>query len=670
MDLPQCKHIRIRRILDGTVDVETFVKYLENRYKIDIRSIPQWEDLIKSLYNGKHELKHKLEAALKRKKSIIEKLYIQNYRDSPFVLTDKLARTAKVWKEIDSSKNKKRTIQIEILSESIISLKHKEYESEESLDEESDIIRSTAHPNTEVVEARDNVKDKLTDVELETQSEISTKLPVIICTNPHKLLSPLRSQCTPLTYNSPKSSSVTVKDYAEEKIYTQTKAIRSYPEEINMYYNSMQFNNEQFIKFTLRNCTNDWAFVRFVSLSNKHLLKNIKLRPLTPVKLYAGLSNVYSLRFKFKPNVKEFEGFLNFKICRDSLDSPEEILNIQITCECKENRAVHVSECVYLPAVYLWQLTKDRYPSGNIVARSEDDYFYHIHVRKQEINWELLLDVKSTSSLEVQAPATESELQRNYELKSQNTFCTLTNFAEIPKEESISSHDIAYGILLELVENSLKPFLLEPTYFYLKPRSSQKIRVNFTKAEYIGLHQSYYDLEFFNPIDNDLIMTKTVKVFAEILPHPIEIHPIILDMSGIPKKLGLFIDHFTIFNNHKFVPVTIKIELTSKMNRIFDITPQETFITAQSNASFEVALCSQSRSNKHEDLVHFTIKIIVIGDKAVYKNVPPFFYEIIIPCASEFKRVYGKKYLKSASDSLDYDDRTGTSTEVEPSRLL
>ncbi|CAH4030479.1 unnamed protein product [Pieris brassicae] len=626
MDLPQCKHIRMRRILDGKVDVETLIKSLENQYKIDIRSIPRWEDLIKSLYNGKHDLKHKIEAAHK--------------------------------------------LQLENLPESILSFKQKEYESEESLGEESD-IRSTAHPNTEVVEARDNVKEKLTDVELETQSEISTKLPVVICTNPHKLLSPLRSQCTHLTYNSPKASSVTV-NYAEEKIYTQTKVIRSYPKEINMYFNSMQLNKEQFIKFTLRNCTNDWAFVRFVSLSNKHLLKNIKLRPLTPVKLYAGLSNVYSLRFKFKSNVKEFDGFLNFKICRDSLDSPEEILTIQITCECKENRAVHVSDCVYLPAVYLWQLTaKDKYPSGNIVARSEDDYFYHIHVRKQDINWDQVLDVKSTNSLEVQAPATESELQRKYELKSQNTFCTSTNFAEIPKEESISSYDIAYGVLLELVENSLKPFHLEPTYFYLKSRSSQKIRVNFTKAEYIGLHQSSYDLELFDPVDNNLIMTKTVNVFAEILPHPIEIHPIILDMSGIPKKLGLYIDHFTIFNNHKFVPVTIKIELTTKMNRIFYITPQETFITAQSNASFEVALCSKSGYNKEqEDLVHFTIKIIVLGDKAVYKNVPPFFYEIIIPCASEFKRVYGKKYLESSSDSLDYGDRTGTTTEVEPSRPL
>ncbi|XP_045490496.1 uncharacterized protein LOC110991500 [Pieris rapae] len=199
--------------------------------------------------------------------------------------------------------------------------------------------------------------------------------------------------------------------------------------------------------------------------------------------------------------------------------------------------------------------------------------------------------------------------------------------------------------------------------------TSQKIRVNFTKAEYIGLHQSCYDLEFFDPVDNNLIMTKTVKVFAEILPHPIEIQPIILDMTGTPKTLGLCIDHFTIFNNHKFVPVTIKIELTTKMNRIFDITPQKTFIAAQSNASFEVAL-SRSGSNKHEDFVHFTIKIIVIGDKAVYKNVPPFFYEIIIPCASEFKRVYGKNYMGSSSDSLDYDDGTGTTTEVELSRVL
>ncbi|CAK1551461.1 unnamed protein product [Leptosia nina] len=667
MNVPECEHIRIRQIYNFGTNVENFIKYLEFQHKVDIRTIPQWQDAIKRLYSAEKEFKTRLQNASVRKRNIIENLYIQKYRQSPFTLTQKFARTSKVWKEIELNIQQKRKTYIKAIPESIHSFKQK-YISEEQLGEDSD-IRSTAHPNTEIVEPKEDIKDKLLDADIDVKSDSSVKLPAIICTNPHKLLSPLGSHCTPLSHYSSRQSTVPDQINDKELPLNLTNSIKCYPEAIKVIYNEEQLKNNHVIKFSLRNCINEWVFIRFMGIPNRINLKKFRLMPNTPVKLYAGLSMVYCLHFKLNPNATEFEGVLNFKIGHVAADTPDEILSVRFTCEYLEQRSIEVTESVLIPSTYLWKIGKVNYPCGNITIRVKDKYSYHLHIKRRDINWSEILDLDSVNSLDVQAPTTESIVQRNDDVTSQNLLSSSSKFNEIPQEEVISIDTIVSNLLMEVIDNSLQCFVLDKTYFYLEPGSVYNIRAIFTKAEHIGSHHCSYDLDFINPNNNNLVMTKRVRVFSEILPHPIQIEPIILDMTNSTVKFGFCIDYFTIINKHKFIPVTIKIKLTKKMKKLFQITPMEVLIPALSKNVFQVRLCPRSGSENSTDCVHFTIKIIVIGDKTVYENVPPFFYELLIPCSSEFKRLYGRKYFDSALDLNDDFTEASTDVGVQQSKM-
>ncbi|CAG4947055.1 unnamed protein product [Colias eurytheme] len=595
-------------------------------------------------------MKSKVRNAFVRKKSIIEKLYVQKYRKSPFSLTAELARTAEIWHEMQLTKHKKKVVDIKEATETIITFKGKDYTSEELIGEISD-VELTGHPNTEVVDSKETIHP---DLDQDLKSESSQRLPVIICTNPHKLISPIGSHCTALSYHSYNTSIKDEPERTENKEQTnfvleQTKSIRCYPEGIKVCN-----ENERSIKFTLRNCTTDCIYVRFKDLSNKTSIKKFKLTPSTPVKLCAGLSKVYCLNFKLMPGTKVYEGFLNFRIGFISYKKPEELLSVRFICDYNERRSIDVTETVYIPPVYLWQLTYSKYPFGNIKINVNDDYSYHLHIGKQDINFYELLSDESVNSLHVASPNSESVIQRNDDVESESALISSTKLDNQEKpEEIIETIDIVNGVLNEIITISLQPYYLKSTYLYLHPHSVQNIKVYFTKAEHIGSHQYYYNLDFYNPNDDSVVMRKTIKIFSEILPHPIQIHPIMLDMTECPIKYGIYRDYFTIVNTHIFVPVTIKIKLTTKMKKLFCISPMETLVPAQSEVRFEVHLCPRSVSfpRNEEDSVHFTIKIIVIGDKAIYDNAPPIYYELIVPCASEFKRIYGKKYFKDSPGS-------------------
>ncbi|KAF9424817.1 hypothetical protein HW555_000118 [Spodoptera exigua] len=218
---------------------------------------------------------------------------------------------------------------------------------------------------------------------------------------------------------------------------------------------------------------------------------------------------------------------------------------------------------------------------------------------------------------------------------------------EIQSETIFGPESIAC-IVKDIIELALDTFILESTYSYLKPHETAKIPVYFTKVERTGYHQCYYDLQFINTKTEDVALTKIVKVFAEVLPHPIKVHPLILDMSKSPVNHGYCEDIFVVSNTHKLYPATIKIKLTTKMKKIIYVEPMEATVAESSSVPFTVKFCSRDFLSVKpcEDLVHFTFKIVILGYKEVYENVPPYFYEVIAPCALEFKKVYKDKFSK------------------------
>ncbi|XP_053615119.1 uncharacterized protein LOC128677959 [Plodia interpunctella] len=631
MKISECKHIRIRDNNAYGVDPETLVRYIETQYDMDIRSLPYWKEIIKRFQVSTTDCKRIIQNAKRRKHEIIQKLYVESTRLSPFQLTDNLVRTGSLWKMLEGEKRRKKIpfiIGPEIIPQSDIS--------ERSFAEQSEL--ESGHQNTE--QSIPNLAlEPLPKSEPESEAPVS-HLPVHISTNLHELVGP-SSTCSYLSHKSEETterkSIVIVEENAEWKMLPESTLVRSVPNEIVIEDDSLE---EQVIKFSIVNCGTEYIHIKFVCVTEKSPFRYAKIIPKTPGKIYPGLSIVYKLIFKVVQNEFDFESSLYFRIGQIVLaeGSTLESLCIPVKSNYLIMRNVSASEAIYLPPVYSWHLGGDYgYPTGYINVSVLDNFSYKIHITKVCIDFDDTQDNSTQPSGYVSIENVEMQSVPQFEIQNVT--------GEV---EYIDSVELISPLVFDIVEASLEPFWVEYTYLHLSKLSHFKIPVYLTKIERIGSHHACYDIEFFDSFTENKMFTKTVKVFGEILAHPIQIHPPILDMSNSPVLHGFCEDKFVIVNTHKFYLATIKIKMTTKMKKLLRVSPMEVAIPQMSSVSFDVRFCSPGLiEHDFEDLVHFTVKIIVSGYKAIYHKVPPFYYEIIAPCIGIYEKVYKKKKVET-----------------------
>ncbi|CAH0724426.1 unnamed protein product, partial [Brenthis ino] len=643
------------------MDAGKFINLLESQFKINFKSLPQWKELIELINISQTDYKRKLQNAEYRRAAIIQKLYIQYYRLSPFELTDNLLRRANLWKELKSNIKKHKINSLDNLVPVPIQ------DISNAMSEEAN-VSSNAHPNTEVIQSKDQI-DLNPEIELEIKSNSSPCLPIIVYTNEHKIISPIGSHYTVLNLKDVKSIEKSLAESSKENIFAnnETKFLKCSPNTLMIRDNIFQ---EQTLKFSITNCATEYSHIRFKCISDNSYFKNFTIVPNIPVKLNPGLTISYKFIFALQQNLKEevINSKLYFRTGRNVLSHRgEEILSIPIVSEFQNMKSVTVSKTVYIPSVYSWQVTGVyKYPKGVLQIDINDEMTYNVYIRKKDVDIAQEIS-RSLDSLKVAASLDTESLQdkendNDFESRSKilSTPKRTTNaFSDINNEgDSLITVDVVTLVLIDIVNLVLEPFVFKNTYLRLFPKSKRLAIVYLTKAEHVGYHHSYYDLIFVNPENDETVFIKTIKVFAEILPHPILIQPPILDMTKSPVKFGFCKDHFTISNTHKIFPVTIKINTTSKMKNIFKITPMETLVSPKSKVNFEIRMCVNDNNvlNNIDDFAYFTFKIAIIGHDSIYSNVPPFFYEIIAPYDTEFMKLYGKKYyrdmLTSSQDNI------------------
>lgn len=638
----KCTHLRIRDTNDYDINVDNLIKSIEKEYEIDFRSLPGWENLVQRLHVSATDYKRKIQDSHLRKSIIIDKLFIQSSRPSPFELTAGLCRTARKWHQLEIEVKKPKISLMPAALDVVPDIKLEEPKQSE-----------TPHPNTEIASAESFVVElepkpeppKITDVEVHVESPVQTShLPVTICTNHHKLISALGSQFSALSYKSilTETEGSVESEKEEWQRFKSTLLVKSIPMPITITNNTLK---RQIVQFSVTNCTVEYIHIRFKRVLDYTPFVKIKILPVIPMRLYPGIAVIFKIIFKLK-NQEEFKSGLYFRVGRDVYDeAPTEAFCIPFLSAFTKARSVTVSD-TSMPPIYPWHIKRDSmYSTGHVTISVDDPYLYHLHIYKRIIDLSRESDIML--SLQASGPDTESVEERTeIDIK---TIVSSAKGQNVQNEiNSINVADLMALIAHDIVTLALESFIFESTYLYLQPYSKVKIPVYFTKAEHIGCHQSYYDFELVDPETEKVMMTKTIKIFAEVLPNPIQIQPLILDMSKSPVCHGYCQDNFVVTNSHKLYPVTIKIKLTTKMKKMFYVEPMEAVVPPLSYVPFAVKFCSRDFLAVHpsEDLVHFTFKIIVLGYKAVYENVPPFFYEVIAPCAVEFKKVYNEKYFK------------------------
>lgn len=655
MNKSGCSHIRFRSNGVHDMNMEDFIKHIERTFAIDFRSLPEWKDLVHGLHKTFKDCTKKTQDAKFRKLLIIHKIYVEWFRPSPFILTDNLARTSKKWTMLKEYHKKRDTsVHLDSVSISNVAIYGEE------LNEESE----TAHPNTEIISSEGIVLEEKLNNDAETNLQISDSqpqicLPISLRTNLHKNVSPLNSKDSSL-------SKVTVNSYdkkAKQEIkelewlqLNQTLAVQYFPKELLIETTSF---DEQCIKFSLINIISEILYVRLKYVTDKSSLKRVKIFPVTPVRLYPGVPMSFKFIFILSQKTKDFMSSIYFKVGRKVMSEIlVEALCIPIVSKFNSSCLVSVSELVTIPPIYAWQM-KYGYPKAAVTVFIGDTNNYDLHIIKRIVDYTKDYD-ESKLSLETIAPNTESieDRMEDSEIECESKILTSSNAELRNEEETIDSIVITSLVFEEIVNRSLDSFWFEKSYFHIQSQTKQYVCVMFAKAERVGKHQCYYDFEFHDPETEKFLFKRTTKIFAEILPHPIQIYPKILDMSHSAVTHGFCKGIFNITNSHKIYPAMIKVKLTKKMHKIFNIKPMIVVIPTTSSVNFEVTFCSTELLlpiKKLDNLVHFTLKIIVNGHKSIYGNLPPFFYEIIAPCALEFKKIYNKKYYKEVIEKISAD---------------
>lgn len=655
MEGSNCKHLRIRNEGSRNLEVEQFIKCIEKEYKIDFTSLPQWKEFVKRLHVTTTDYKRKMQDAKLRKTLIMKKIYTELFRPTPFELTNHFARTAGKW-EIKSLKSK-RTKPIVLLKPVNKNDSFSESQSpinNEANEEKIVYIVAAVPPNTEI----DHMERFKNSTAKPSPDLLLNTLPSYFCRNKHKMVSPLESNDSNLiSIPSPGEFKRKAAVIKYRLPFQETSSIVSTPKEINITSNQL---NKQTIKFSLINNSpmKHILYIRFICITDICAFRKATILPATPLKLYPGIKLGYRFVFELVQSKNEFESQIYFKVRNKIYNGePAKAFYIPIVRKAKV-RSVLVTETVTIPPIYLWHFeTKAEHPKGIAEVSVTDNRFYHMHIVKRAVDLakgttkitdaytdrvlQKALERIETKKRLMQSESSIRRKQLSEKLKSMpkdsrsdNTTCNIFKFNDPPYENI----DVIILVIEDVIRLCIDTFKFDPVYKFLGPDSKIKIPVYLTEMEHIGYHNYYYDFEFYDPETNDCVMIKTVKVFAEILPHPIKIKPeLLLDMSNSKTSHGFCKDTFTILNTLKCCPVSIKIQLSKKTKKLLNITPMETYIPNLSNVTFHVNFCGRDQITEAEQLVHLSLKIIVTGNQSVYLRIPPIDYEIVAPCVNVFK---------------------------------
>ncbi|XP_045537596.1 uncharacterized protein LOC123721799 [Papilio machaon] len=609
---PTDKCIRIRDTNKGKIDVENVIKSIEDKFKIDFKTLPKWKCLIEKLYIVPNYRERKIEEANLRKLLIIQKLCIENSRLTPFELTDILIRTVHIWQKSRWMNQQKqhKTNSLQNIEGPLPSIQNS-VKTADFIDTSFSGLEETAEEDV-ILEDNGNKENEPNN---EQQKESDSKY-------------------SELSYHSLRSGDVHASAVSNATVCHSMnfKLIECCPKELVISNKSPM---KQTIKFSLKNTSLDCVFARFKNVTNHNFFKKANVLPYLSVKLYPGLSMGFKFIFNLKQTEYDFLTSLTFLM--QYKDGNENFLSeycVNISTQFKKPRCTKVSEIVHIPPVYSWHLNPQfGHPCGILTVESRDEHEYDIRIVKHKKD---LSEIESCNSNNATMQTTTSD--------SVNEIST--SFIQKPSTINEVENNIIDNFMLSLVKNvieaALDTFVFDVTSLHLSMNSKRKTSVYLSKCEYIGYHQSYFDVEFRNVDTYELIETKTTRIFAEILPHPIEIHPTIFDMSNAPVVHGVCVDHFIICNTHKIFSSTIKIDVSNITKKLITIKPMAVCIQPETSVKFQIRTCpsKQPFDNEPKVMIHFTVKIIATGVKSIYNNISPIFYEIIAPCALGFCEMY------------------------------
>lgn len=613
---------------------------------------------------------HRRRNANTRKDLIIAKLLMEFFRPSPFELTDKLTRTQKKWEKLKlKPKERKESILERQLfapdnlfpektheqgSEDDESMKLKKLrlqcrcQSGLSAPENSKVSTSISHKTSSHKNKRTSTvtspkSSKVTDIFEATSSEIymqksttvvcpsknsdsdipetaNSKIglnkPSFIITNNRKLItadSKVSMNFLPTLHLPTITHTVTEEWFS----FIPSVSVFSTPPKLSIIDDHL---TNQTIKFTITNSSNKYVYLKYIDITDKAYFSYAKVCPNHSHKVYPGMSVTFKLSFKLTMRKKVFTSTLFFRVtCNRIYDRPIEGFNVPIVSDYLKTRAVSVSEAVYLPSIYPWHFTrgiKDPGSTGIIEVTIHDGYSYHLHINKRSVDLsqpeEYLMSTTNATAYMVLSSLSTGKLEL----------------------------DIAI-ITESLVIRALDTFFIDTTYMYFKTQPKKyKIPVYLNTIEHVGCHSCYYDLTFYDSYTDEFIFRKTTRIFADILPCPVEVSPPILDMSSVPINHSFGETVFYITNNHKLFPVSIKIILTTKMKRLFRVIPMETVIPTTTKVTYQVKFCTLDTPRIVTDnMVYFTFEIAMFGPKFIYKDMPHIYYEVIAPCLIYYKEI-------------------------------
>lgn len=672
MEFVSTNNFKIRGDMIPNLNAKEYIKAIENQCDIDIATSPRWGDVITRIQAVVIECKRRIKDYKLRNSIIVEKLQKEFAYISPFELSQVLARTARKWERL---KIQRRSKFDEVKSEGNVSIS-----SEDTKIKEEEIPELTLFDEADVKEIDDSIMPPLSISAVPSDS--------INCN-----LSPVRSN----VYKELIRSNVTSGRESENAVNSQfyrrrASIINSSPKTIIIS------SSKTASEFKLKNCALQIAMIQYQSLTNISKFKSISVLPATPVRLVPGIAYTFKIIFKLtkeqEQNEQDFTSKIKFQVkCPAyALTPPQSYFEylvpiISIPEKKLKYRSVTVSETIVIPPVYSWQLkykcTFYEYPFGisEVSVDTKDVHSYYVRIVNRKVDT-VSNGASDTSSNEVNITTPLSSVSQNIHneikepihnavlspkvisdphranIKSSSPISKETN--TVYKKSSITTTlstlemvNKVNELVDKIVDRAMDVFVFDKTYLFLKPGETKSVRVYFIQVQRIGCHNCYYDFEFYDYASNELIFTKTTKVFADILPHPIQIMPDALDMRGTPIIFGHCINSFILTNTHYVYPVNIRISTTAAMQNLIKIEPMKTVLLPKKSAKFAVNICSSNWNpfildvqeyelqDKDHYFVQFTIKILISGHAAVFKNITPLYYDIIAPCIHEF--VYGKK---------------------------
>lgn len=602
-----------------------------------------WEDLVKQVHVMSTDHQRRKQNANTPKNIIIAKLATEFFRPSPFELTDNLVRTKKKWEKLnikakerkESLPERKRFVPDNLLQE----MKH----GQESEDNESMNIKvrldcrckSGVSPpvNSEVsttaIQDTSNHKHKRTstmttpkssiDITETARPEIDILKPAFIVTNNRKLI----SADSKIKINFPSTvplPKITQTVTEERFSFIPSVSIFCTPPKLSIIDDHLI---DQTIQFSITNGSTKYVHLKYIDVTDRFYFCYAYVCPNHSHKVYPGMSVTFKLYFKLNMRKKVFTSMLFFRVtCNRTYNRPTEGYVVPIISDYLKTRSVDVSEAVYIPPIYSWHFKKsieDPCSTGMIEVSINDGYSYHLHINRRSEDF------------------TQPE-ENNLSSTNMSGYLPLSNLIEMNSDLEIKYMAV---IVDSLVERALDTFFINTSYMYVKSKIKKyKIPVYLHTIEHVGCHNCYYDLIFYDAYTDEFIFRRTTRIFAEILPSPVEVSPPLLDMSCVPINHSFGESVFYITNHHKLFPVLIKIILTKNMKRLFRVIPMETVIPINTKVAYQIKFCTlDAMRSTADNMVYFAFEIAMFGPKFIYKDMPHIYYEVIAPCLVYYKKI-------------------------------